>query len=65
MLNFILDRATLTHLDITHNCIGDDGISVLSEELQQNNTLTKLIMTNCGFTAKGNYDTHSYIFLSN
>ena len=59
---FILDRATLTKLDISHNCIGDDGILIVSEELQQNSTLTMLRMIDCGFTAKGD---HNDIYVSN
>ena len=40
-------------LNVGGNEIGDDGISMISEELQHNNSLTELNVINCGFSAKG------------
>ena len=45
----------LKYLDITGNKISDDGIRDVSAGLQQNNTLTKLILGTCKISIKGNY----------
>ena len=45
----ISGSTTLRELHIGWNKIGDDGISLISEELQQNNSLTKLIVRDCGY----------------
>ena len=37
------------------NDIGDDGISSVVDGLQHNNTLTKLMISNCKFSVKGSY----------
>ena len=44
----------LQELDISWNNIGDDGIAVISETLQHNKSLTRLIVRKCGLTGKGN-----------
>ena len=40
-------------LNVGGNEIGDDGISLISEELQHNESLTKLSVAECGLSAKG------------
>ena len=40
-------------LDVGGNKIGDNGISMISEELQHNKSLTKLSVGGCGLSAKG------------
>ena len=43
------------------NYIGDDGMSSISDGLQHNKSLTKLDVTKCGVSAKGNYHImHNY-----
>ena len=49
----ITGSTTLRVLHVGGNQIGDDGISMISEELQHNNSLTKLIVERCGLSAKG------------
>ena len=49
----ITGSTTLRVLNVGGNEIGDDGISMISEELQHNNSLTELNVINCGFSAKG------------
>ena len=41
------------------NDIGDDGMSSVADGLQNNKTLTKLILSKCKFSAKG---IHNYIW---
>ena len=48
----ITGSTTLRVLDVGQNEIGDDGISMISEELQHN-SLTELILVNCGLSVKG------------
>ena len=50
-----METKNLKYLDITVNVISDDGIRDVSAGLQQNNTLTKLILEHCEISAKGNY----------
>jgi len=39
---------------VNHNLIiGDDGMSLISNELQYNNILTELMVAECGLSAKG------------
>ena len=45
---------TLQELDIGGNDIGDDGIAVISEALQNNESLTTLTVPICGLSVKGN-----------
>ena len=49
----ITGRTTLRELDVRWNKIGDDGIMMISEELQHSNSLTKLQFAECGLSVKG------------
>ena len=49
----ITGSTTLRVLHVGQNEIGDDGISMISEELQHNNSLTELIIWQCGLSVKG------------
>ena len=49
----ITGSTTLKELDVSFNDIGDNGISVITEELQSNKTLTKLDVSWCEFSVKG------------
>ena len=49
----ITGSTTLRVLNVAVNEIGDDGISMISEELQHNHSLTELYVANCGLSAKG------------
>ena len=51
----------LQNLDISVNEIGDDGVRLITEGLQCNNTLTKLNAEHCGISVTGRY---SYIAIS-
>ena len=44
---------TLKYLDISKNCIGDDGISAISDSLHINTTLIQLVAHKCMFSSKG------------
>ena len=50
----IIDSATLRVLDVSWNDIGDDGMAVISEALQNSKSLTKLDVTRCELSVKGN-----------
>jgi len=43
----------LRELDVSGNPIGDDGMTLISSELQYNNVLTELGMQLCGLSVKG------------
>ena len=43
-----------------YNDIGDDGMSSVAGGLQHNNTLTKLNVSECKFSVKGNHNYISY-----
>jgi len=50
----ITGSASLRELDVSVNPnIGDKGMSLISSELQYNNILTKLSVTECGLSVKG------------
>ena len=50
----ITGSTTLRELDISFNDdIGDNGISVITEGLQSNKTLTKLDVSYCELSVKG------------
>ena len=49
----ITGSTTLRVLNVGWNQINDDGISMISEELQHNNSLTELRVELCGLSAKG------------
>ena len=38
-----------------YNDMGDDGMSLVADGLQHNNSLTKLIVSKCKFSVKGSY----------
>ena len=50
----LMENKKLQHLDIGHNEIGDDGVIHVTEGLQQNDTLTELMLSNCTISVKGN-----------
>ena len=49
----ITDSTTLRVLNVGWNKIGDDGMSMISNELQHNNSLTELSVAGCGLSVKG------------
>ena len=49
----ITGSTTLRVLHVGGNEIGDDGISMISEEFQHNNSLTELSVWWCGLSVKG------------
>ena len=49
----ITGSTTLRELDVGYNDNGDNWISVITEGLQSNKTLTKLAVSYCGLTAQG------------
>ena len=51
----LMENKNLTHLNIRNNNIGDDGVRHVTEGLQQNDTLTELVLGNCKISVKGNY----------
>ena len=51
----ITGSTTLMELNVSYNNIGDNGISVITEGLKSNKTLTKLDVSWCYFTEKGSY----------
>ena len=50
----IVDSSILRVLDVSYNDIGDDGMAVISEALQENKSLTTLNVYMCGLSVKGN-----------
>ena len=48
----IIDSATLRVLCVSENDIGDDGMAVISEALQNSKSLTKLDVTLCGLSVQ-------------
>ena len=50
----IIDSATLRVLDVSSNDIGDDGIAVISEALQNSKSFTILNVYRCGLSVQGN-----------
>ena len=49
----ITGSATLRVLNVSDNDIGDDGMAVISEALQHNKSLTRLVVVWCGLSVKG------------
>ena len=49
----LMGNCTLQVLNVCNNTIGDDGISVIVEQLQHITTLTKLVVIECGLSVKG------------
>ena len=65
----LMGNCTLQVFDVSSNNIGDDGISVIVEQLQNITTLTKLVVTKCGLSVKGSFhsatpDSEDYITIS-
>ena len=50
-----MENKKLQYLNICHNIIGDDGVRHVTEGLQQNDTLTKLVLQGCWISVNGNY----------
>ena len=48
-----MENNKLQYLDISDNVIGDDGVRLITEGLQCNNTLTKLNAKRCGISVTG------------
>ena len=51
----LMGNHSLQKLYVSHNNIGDDGISVIAEQLQHITTLTRLDVVSCGLSVKGSY----------
>ena len=51
----ITGNTTLRVLNVGWNKIGDDGISMISKELQHNNSLTELSVERCGLSRAGKF----------
>ena len=49
----LMGNCTLQILNVSFNTIGDDGISVIIEQLQHITTLTVLYIMDCGLSVKG------------
>ena len=49
----ITGSATLRVLNVNYNDIGDEGMAVISEALQHNKSLTRLMIEKCGLSVKG------------
>ena len=49
----LMENNKLQCLDISGNEIGNDGVRLITEGLQCNNTLTKLIAWQCGISVTG------------
>jgi len=45
--------ASLSVLNLDGNSVGDDGMYLISSELQYNNMLTELRVAACGLSVKG------------
>ena len=48
-----IDITSLRVLDVNCNRIGDDGMSLISDEFQHSNVLTELCVSRCDLSAKG------------
>ena len=60
----LVRNCTLQVLDVSHNIIGDDGISVIVEQLQHIATLTGLYIQKCGLSVRGTVVCVRCIFIS-
>ena len=47
------DTTTLKILNVGFNAIGDDGVAMISEELQHENSLIALSIAGCGISTQG------------
>jgi len=52
---FIIGSASLGELNFGGNLIGDNGILLVSSELQSNSNLTELRLYDCGISVKGTW----------
>ena len=50
----LMRHHSLEEFHVSNNNIGDDGISVIVEQLQHITTLTTLRVSECGLSVKGN-----------
>ena len=50
---YIIGSTTLKVLEVGYNNFSDDGILMISEELQGNNCLINLSTQNCGLSVEG------------
>ena len=50
-----MENKKLQHLHIGMNKISDDGVRYVTEGLQQNDTLTELLLWYCEISVKGSY----------
>ena len=53
IMEMLMENKKLQYLDISFNEIGDDGVRHVTEGLQQNDTLTKLMLKGCEISAEG------------
>ena len=53
VISVVITGTTLRELDVGYNDIGDNGISVITELLLSNKTLTKLDISYCELSVKG------------
>ena len=51
----LMGNKKLQRLNIGFNEIGDDGVRNVIEGLQQNDTVTNLMLHGCNISVKGNY----------
>ena len=50
---FLKNNQPLNTLSVCYNNIGDDGVSMIVEALQGNNTITEFMVDDCGISVKG------------
>ena len=60
-----MENKKLQHINIGDNEIGDSGVSHITEGLQQNDTLTELVLQYCKISAKGNCSYNYYKLICN
>ena len=53
VISVVITGTTLRELHVSCNAIGDNGISVITEWLLSNKTLTKLGVLSCNLSVKG------------
>ena len=51
----LMKNNKLQDLNIGGNIIGNDGVKLITEGLQYNNTLIKLHVRSCGISVEGRY----------
>jgi len=52
-MKMLMENKKLQHLNIGLNMIGDDGVKYIAEGLQQNYTLTELLLWGCEISEEG------------